>query len=271
MGAAVSTSFSATTVVKDTLIKISSSTTQGCDMSSSLLQDLTFNDLEFRGCNVNFSNISQKLDVAQTLSCLQKSTNSADLKNAFKDKLKSEVDSTVSGIPNAIVSVSQAAQITQSINKITQNIDFSSVANCLIQTIMVQKQTYGKILFECSDNQTISFNNINQELLANLISKCVQENENLTKAINELDAEIQNIVSSANSGINIWGVVVLAIVVLICLVVGYYLYKTVMSGGGTSRSSVANEVVGGGVKETVKEAAKETAKEAAKEAVKAAT
>lgn len=201
MGAASSRAISMTDVVTKTLTDIITENTTTCTNTTYSLQDMTFSDMKFKYCDVDFSNISQESNLNLNLSCAQDITNDTELQNKFANELSNKLDAALSGVTIGVADVSTEA-LTRIKTDITNNIKVSNVANFINENIIKQKMEFGKIESECAPGQKITFNNIRQKIVFDNVSKYIQESDTATQSINDAQNEIDNSLKSTLTGLS---------------------------------------------------------------------
>jgi hypothetical protein len=187
-----------TNIVNEALTSVALSSSQNCSSSNANTQEITFNDIRVRGCSLRFSDISQSMKVQQNFTCLQDSSQSADLLSKFKTELDAKTEAAVTGFG---IGKAEAETITNLTNKIKNDINISTVANCMSSNMNNQKQTYGKIDVECSKGDEVTFDNISQKLIATQVAKCVQSDAKIASVANEIDNKLKLHTSATVSGI----------------------------------------------------------------------
>lgn len=204
MGAAQSKVESTNDIVNRAVTNVLMASSSQCASTTSVVQEISFTDLTFTGCQVSFNNISQDAQLNTNVSCAQDSSNATDLSNTFQNELDQQLKATLSGIPGAILTNSQVQTMNSIKNDIINNININSIANCVSNTIVQQKQTYGRIDVDCRFNSPserfVDFSNISQRLLLSHVSKCTQSNTQLAKATAEMDTLIKTVAESSNKG-----------------------------------------------------------------------
>ena len=201
MGAAFSQSFSSINILNECLTEILLQNSNNCSLQQHTNQQLTFKDMTFSGCDVNFNNISQTTNLSANLACAQDTTHAADLQSKFENALNKKLESAIKQL-NLGLNVSQSAAITNLKNVIKNTVSVTNIAQCIGKTIANQKQTFSKINFRCNAGQTINFQNIKQEIILNSVAKCTQTNETVIKATNKLDNIVKEAIVSTIAGIN---------------------------------------------------------------------
>ena len=138
MGASQSTVKSVTDIVQEVARDIVSSNTASCTAAASAQQSMRFDGISGgAGCNINMSNMGQKMKLEVNLNCVQNQGNSADLDSKFNaaidKKIKSESEAGM-GFGNS--GIDSTEKIKQSIKT---NIKMSSVASCLASSFGKQE------------------------------------------------------------------------------------------------------------------------------------
>jgi hypothetical protein len=209
MGAQQSKSTSQTDIVSEALTEVLMKNAQKCKDKTNAIQSLTFEDIE-SPCPMEFSNISQNMKISTNFSCAQKGSNKSELMNQFKSKLDSEVDSKTSGIGGALYSSAESNTIARLTNKIKNNINIENIAECVSENLKTQEMKFNKIrqtgntcLRDAAGNPVkMSFKDIAQSIVSEQISKCLQDNENISSSVTELDNILKSKTSSTLEGIS---------------------------------------------------------------------
>lgn len=222
MGAAVSKSVSVIDIVNQSLTSVLLESSMNCTAQQSSIQQMTFSDLQFENCDVNFQDINQNANLTLNLSCAQETTNESDLQNKFSNKLDQELESTIKGLTIGFSS-SETSAITNMKNIIKNEINVRNIANCVSSVLAEQQISFNKITAKCLPGQKINFKDINQVIVINNVSSCVQQNSNATNAINEIQNTIDNKLKSSVSGIDPLASLASSFVILIPLVLFFIL------------------------------------------------
>lgn len=209
MGAQQSKSTSQTDIVSESLTNVLMKNASKCSAKSSSIQSLSFEDIE-SPCPMEFSNITQSMKISTNFSCAQKSSNKSELMNQFKSQLDSAVESKTGGIGGSLYSSSEADSIAKISNKIKNNIDIQNIAECVSDNMKKQKLKFGKIkqtsktcpVDAYGTPVKMTFKDIGQAIIADEVSKCVGENENVSSAVTELDNTLKSKTSSAVEGVD---------------------------------------------------------------------
>ena len=201
MGAAFSQSFSSSNILNECLTEILLDNSSNCSLDQDTNQQLTFKEMTFSGCDVNFENINQSANLSANLSCAQNTNASADLQSKFENALDKKLESAIKQL-NLGLNASQNASIVYLKNIIKNSVSVTSIAQCIGKTIASQKQAFSKLTFRCTPGQTVTFKNIKQEIISSNVAQCTQTNDSITKATNELDNIIKEALISKIEGIN---------------------------------------------------------------------
>jgi hypothetical protein len=256
MGSSQTKSVSVIDIIKKISTEIISKNVSDCGAKNNNKQEMSFSNIRTKGCVVDFSNLNQSIKVSQDFSCSQQNENKNSLKNEFADKLKNEVESKSAGLTLGL-SKTEAQAMTNMVTDISNKVDITNISKCVAETLNNQKMTFSKIDVDCTDNppdrKSLSFKNLQQEIVSSQVAKCIQENSAATEAINKLQTEIDNKAKAKSEGIGfsfgpllmigavvVGGVVVtkvpmpfqfkLLIGVIILLIIAYFIYSVFYSG-----------------------------------------
>ena len=155
--------------------------------------------------DLTIDNIDMDQNVTLNVSCLQNSDTTNSIKNEIKDKLNQVVESAIGQI-----NISSMVDISEKINKISNNINIDTIKTCLVQSISEQKIIVDRI----SGNVVIK--NIKMKQVSDIISKCIQNDIELFQNINDISKEIELNTKASNNGIFIIaGIIIFIIMVMI--------------------------------------------------------
>jgi len=204
MGAQISKAKTETESVIKIVSNIIVSSSQNCSGNIDINQEMTFSDIKTKGCTLNFSNISQESTISQNFSCAQNSDNSADLQSKLKESLDAATEAATKGMTIGLNS-SDSETITRLKKDVVSNVNISSIANCVASAIAGQKMLFEKIEADCTlaDDKTVTFNNIKQLVTITQVTKCIQENSQALKSVNDFENELKIRTSASTSGIEL--------------------------------------------------------------------
>lgn len=196
MGSSKSTT--ETNIVNEALTSVAMSSSQNCSSSNGNVQEFSLGQIDTDGCDVNISNISQTQKVKQNFSCLQDSSQSAELLNKFKTELDAKTEAAVSAFG---IGQAEANTITNLTNKIKTDIDISSVANCVSNNLNTQKMSLAGVRAKCRPGQSVNIDNLSQIIMATQVAECVQTDKKIADIANEIDNKLKLHTSSSVSGL----------------------------------------------------------------------
>lgn len=157
--------------------------------------------------DLTIDNIDMDQSVTLNVSCLQNSDTTNSIKNEIKDKLNQVVESANN---TGQINTSIMVDISEKINKISNNINIDTIKTCLVQSISEQKIIVDRI----SGNVVIK--NIKMKQVSDIISKCIQNDTELFQNINDISKEIELNTKASNNGIFIIaGIIIFIIMVMI--------------------------------------------------------
>jgi hypothetical protein len=242
MGAQQSSARVKTDVVNKIVTDIIMSSTANCTANTEATQTLSFSNIKTVGCRVDFSNISQEMDVAQDFSCVQENSKDADLQNALKTKLEAAADAATEGQPILSVANSRSVVVSKSIADVVNKVNISSISNCIAKAVAAQLLTIGKIEMDCSgmDDPTLTFNNIKQKLTLAQVANCTQNDEQASAAISKFENDLKGKSTSSVLGITEATSIVASIAsccVLMLLIVAIMYFKDEIAVAATKGKS----------------------------------
>lgn len=210
-----------------------------CAQNNSATALITFEGIKTKGgCKLTFSDINQTINAAPNLTCAQTSANQSDLATQFQTQLDQKTSAAIAGIPGAINSQAITKAVNQLKNTIKNNINISTMANCVQNNIASATQNYRDIVMDCTGcglqcagNPQVCVNtceqdwkNISQNLSQSAVAKCVQSNTAIATAITEASNEISQASTATNKGIDLFAsfgsVSILMVVAAILFIVG---------------------------------------------------
>ena len=238
MGASQSTVKSVTDIVQEVARDIVSSNTASCTAAASAQQSMRFDGISGgAGCNINMSNMGQKMKLEVNLNCVQNQGNSADLDSKFNaaidKKIKSESEAGM-GFGNS--GIDSTEKIKQSIKT---NIKMSSVASCLASSfgkqeivvkdvkvadcvVPVQWDEKGRPTKYQRLSDGITIKDIQQDLVVKATAKCVQDQMNAIKDVADMKTSLKSDMSSTAKGTDIMPFVYLAICLALLAFLFYF-------------------------------------------------
>jgi hypothetical protein len=261
MGNQQSTASAVSDVVNKSVTNVLLNTSSSCKQSNTSVQKLDFSNITAgEGCSLNFNNISQTSTQTPNFSCSNSASNEQNLLNQFKTQLDQQAQSTVAGLAGALNSQSSSEIVNNLKNKIENNINISSVSQCVQDNIAKQKQNYNKIVASCPgycrnlqqcvgvdpklcdmSKCSTNFSNISQAITQAAVGQCMSSNTNVTKAINDASNQISQIAKSENKGIDfaalfaslgVWFLPLIICVVLFCSSMFGSIAASMMGEGG---------------------------------------
>jgi len=206
MGAQQSSAKVKTDIVNKIVTDIIMTSTSDCAVGTEATQTLSFSNIKTVGCRVDFSNISQEMNLSQDFNCVQANSKDADLQNALKTGLEAAANASTEGQPLLSGSSSRSQVITKSIADVMNNVNISSISNCIAKAVAAQLLTFGKIEMDCSGmdsaDRLLTINNIKQKLTLAQVANCTQSDEQASAAISKFENDIKGSATSKVVGIS---------------------------------------------------------------------
>lgn len=224
MGNAEAAASVITEVINKSITNVLIENSSSCTQNNSIIQDINISRIKSaQGCNLEISGISQQAIQAPNLTCISSSANTTDLMNKIEAKLKQEAKASAeSGIGK---SDSKTNSTSKLINEVKNNMNISNVVSCVQNTLAQQSMNISDIEISCpkfcqtmkpSDCNgsgaekacalcTAKITDIRQTIVQEAVSKCLNNNETLTKAINEAAADFTQSATSSSKGNDVFG------------------------------------------------------------------
>lgn len=143
-----------------------------------------------RGSNVG--ELGQYSNQTLDTTCLAKSTNDIDIVNKIEEKLTSLVESSVGG-QNIGNQSTNAINVSRSIKDVANSINISNIKSCLSSQSSIQNQD------NTVDESTVI--KIIQGNIQSAISSCIFNDDNTTKALNDLNTAMEATAKSKATGL----------------------------------------------------------------------
>ncbi len=207
MGATQSKTTNTTNFVNDIINNVLMQSSSNCKTGTTVTQKLDISHINLKGCTLDINNLNQNVDITTNFQCAQDITQSSDMLNKFNTQLDTQLSSTLSGIPSSLISSAESNKINDLKNKIKSNINLQQLASCVSKNISDQNASINNITIDCTSNpisdRKINFSNIGQQVLMNNTTKCIQNNIQLSAAINDFNTIIQDKQEAANKGFDV--------------------------------------------------------------------
>ena len=234
MGAQQSISTSVNKVLNESISNTMISNVSNSAQNNAASNSISFDNITAGpGCNLDFSNISQKLIQIPNFSSMSSNSNSQDLQTKFNTALDQKVDSAVSGLAGGVYTASVSKAISDTKNIVKNNTNISNLATCVQDNIAKNTANFAHIVTNCpgycastvgcpKDNVcdfslcTTKFDNITQDLTQKAVASCVSQNTTVSKAMTDLTNTITQATSSKNTGIDPMGSI-MTLVIIYCI------------------------------------------------------
>lgn len=267
MGNAESTAQAISNTVNKSTTSVLMANSSQCGQNNSGLQSVDFSNIKAGdGCSLEI-NSSQKFSQIPSFSCLSNASQSGDLQSQLSAALSAAVKSETSGLSGALNSSSNSETISNIVNDISTNVNISNTASCLQNNLANQQAVFQAIQSSCpricrqeidpskfndkftlKDLDVLCTTNIGneQELLQAATAACTSENTALTEVINKAAAEVSQMATAENTGVDVGDIIssitgpfmysiIAAVVCLLIVCVGIVVF--LMSAGGQSAVS----------------------------------
>ena len=222
-----------------------------CSQNNTAIQDLNISNIKSgKGCNLDFTGISQTSIQAPNFTCSSNSTNSSELVNQLTTQLNNQSSAVTQGLSLNLNSTSNATAISDLKSAITNNINMTELSSCVQNNLSTQNLVLGNITSSCPtycdtgcpNGMTCDpslcitkFDKISQSLTQSAVASCISNNSNISKAINTAATTLSNSVTAENTGVslasllgNLFGslgssiTVIIIIIIIVIIIAGMY-------------------------------------------------
>ncbi len=208
MGAAYSTSKSTNEMIVEVITNVIVQNTSNCNANIQQAQTISTGN---SGGNIVVSGNKQSSDSKIHLSCISATVNDSNFQSSIAQAIKQAVESKTSGF--SAVSVADSEAISKSITKVSASVNMQNITNCISQLSQNQILTTGNA------TGNISIIDNSQTLTAEVLQKCISNDQTTMSAVNELSQVVDQSAKSSNEGLLGGSFVVIAVVVVIALIV----------------------------------------------------
>jgi hypothetical protein len=279
MGPTATTSVNTTNVVNDMINTISNTMVKDCGIDSKESQSIGISIKNSVNCALDFENITQDMNSTISLDCAQSSVTATDLQTALKSAVNQLAESTKSAGSLSLLDLTTTVNFTNLTNHVEDSSTIDNIMKAINKSTKDQTTNITIDGFRCfpvttrdiygnatTTGDSIKFKNISQQLTSNVVSKVLQNSNDLVKLVQAVDNDISQAAKATNKGVfESVGVMMsgfaggmIAIVILICVVgavAGYAVYGknslngskssgSIISGGKTPAASGAGAVNG---------------------------
>jgi len=175
------------TVIQNTLNTLYNNNSSVCDISDVNSQDISFANMNFINCNVDFSNDYNSITLDSTIACLQ--STSSSLPSQFTQLITNSLSSSPT-TEDQLESQLGTNSVSDTATYITNNLDFTSISNCIETAINNQTIDISNISVYCTPASTaipatatspaipaipittINFQNIANNLYSTVVMSC---------------------------------------------------------------------------------------------------
>ncbi len=191
-------------IITDVIVSNSSM----CSSSSVITQDINLGNI-----SGNLSNVNLNINSNINLDCLQSSLNDSKIQSDISQKLSQFAASEAKaglGFLSVGVSQSDSENIAKIVNKISNSVKIDNIKKCVTTAVLEQRLKTGDI--------GGNVENISLIVSSITVTKCIQNDQNISSSINELASLIdQKSESSAISGLDTGTIAAIIITILIVL------------------------------------------------------
>jgi hypothetical protein len=151
-----------------------------CNSDNSIYQNITFGNIELINCTNNvISNVENRVNASITNECVQT--------NNFSNILEKGKEMFINKIGQSALPADKQIEI----KRIVENtIDVNSISTCLSSTNLDQRILFNNIKVKCPNGGSFLIDNIGNYVYSEVISKCLQENDELVNEMNRVMDEL---------------------------------------------------------------------------------
>jgi electron transfer flavoprotein alpha subunit len=158
-----------------------------CIQTAASTQNISLTNMVFNGCNIDI-NASQNSTFSFSSKCTQNLGSSTDVQNKIKEAISNELKASSGFLATGSATTNSDTELA---NRVANSIDISQVTNCINKFINEQTIVLDKFVYNCTSNKKQKIN-LQQEVLASFVSKCVAQQTSNIKAVADLDQTIKN-------------------------------------------------------------------------------
>lgn len=221
MGNQTSTSEIIMDVVNKATTNVMMSNSSKCAQNNTQSPSIEISNIDTSGtgCSINVSGISQTAVQTPSFSCLNDSSQTADLQSQLRTALQNEADSAVSGLGGALNSEAVSKATTKLQNIVETNVNISNLSSCIQNNLQNQDfklnflksgcprycDTGCPTGFTCDMNKcNLNINNISQTATQAAVTNCTSKNTVLNNGITDISNDLSQSAKSKNSGIELF-------------------------------------------------------------------
>lgn len=222
MGGNSSKTFSSTNIFNESIAQVTYNVANKCASNTGITQTISA-----KGATITNCPITQDAKSSVNFQCLQSISFGADFKNQFDNVFKEKMNAEIANLGLGSFNSAEATSITSLVNRVSTNIDVNSVSSCISDSIINQTLNIEGAVIDCSKSGTIA-----QGATLSVLSKCTQNNSNITSALAEIDSIIDKKIEAASTTTNM----IILIVIAVIAVAGIGLLTAMVTGkvGGFS-------------------------------------
>jgi hypothetical protein len=186
MGNQLSSTTQSSNILNKVLTDIIITNSINCEQNDINFQTINIGDITAENCNVEISHINQSIKLLRNINCASTSLSEIDLKNELKNKLNQKLKEEI-GLAMGLFNVSDTNQLSEINNEIISKIDVKNTLNCISNKYNNQMINIENIQLTCRNGGSLKISDIQQSIISNTVSNCIQENETLNKLSTQLD------------------------------------------------------------------------------------
>lgn len=233
MGANVSSAQQINQQITDIISSTINETVQNCSNASVSVQKVNISDITLKGCGLEISGISQKIDGNIDLTCVLTVDNKSKMQNDINAKIDSAVKNAISGL-NLGANVQLSNNINQIQNKIKNEIINRNVIDCSVNAANTQLVDISKLkVLDCpSIAPVVKINDLTQLILTNSVAKCTGNIVSDDEINNVIAMSTKSSIENTLQGLSMYDFFISGIVLIIILIISSILLF--FSGSGYS-------------------------------------
>ena len=209
--------------LSSTLNEFITENSTSCETTGGASANVVLKDIQCKDFEVGDITASATSDV--NVQCIQKNKAESNFKNFTEEKLKNELEKTTKNMIGINLSLDQNTTITRSIQKVVNTVKNSNILTCLTTNL----SDANVILDNIKAEGKCVTGDINAVARTVTNVECIQNNESIMNAVNELNTNIETTLSTKSSGT---GIVVMIIIVSIVVLIIFIMIKKMKSNPG---------------------------------------
>ena len=230
MGAQASIAEANTKIISKAINNSIIESAKSCSASTSQNQTMEVEGDVTIGGRGNTVTFSQESNI--NLSCIQDSTSITELRNTIKQEITNKLKAENSG-QNIGGQMSMSSASSDLITEVVNSINMSDMQACFSEISQSQNSRISGNLDISGTSNTYSFDQSTE-----IVSTCMQKNQNLSKLVSDLSNSVANDISASNTGFIGGGALILFLIIILLGMGGYAYYRSGGVAGGVDGGEI---------------------------------